>query len=92
MRDLHPLFAICHTYVTLVEYIGYYSDRLASQIKSKVIPLCLNLILPSSPICSTLFTLCKYGMNKQISRKFQDSSEARVHLTIIIIISHHDYE
>ena len=91
-RHHHSLLFIQHAYVTLVEYIGYHSDRSPSQSQLKVIPLCLNLVLPSSPISSTLFTFCKHGMNKQISKKFQDSSKAQVHLTIMIIISHYDYE
>ena len=62
--------AICYTDVTLVECIVYHLDRSLSRSQSKVIPLCPNLVLPSSPIYSTLFTLCKYGINKQTSNKF----------------------
>ena len=33
-----------------------------------------------------MFTLCKYGMNKQTSKRFKDLSEAQLYLLTITII------
>ena len=82
-----PYCSIYHAYVTLVVCTCHYSDKSQSQSQSK--DLCLGLVVHPHPKVAHCLLFVNMAWTSKLSEKFQGSSEAQVHLTIIC---HHDYE
>ena len=87
-----PYCSIYHAYVTFIVCTCHYSDKSKSQSQSKAITLCLSLIVHPHPAVAHCLPFVSMAWTSRLPEKFQGSSEAQVHLTIIIIIYHHDYE